>query len=112
MTASMRWLPPLTAFTALLLCVWLRFGAGEPVLADVARAAPAVRVDLGYATADNFFHRRFYTGNATDSGHCLPNGGTSMMPHGSSSAFWNEPPHRAAGSFRLRRGRAITPSVS
>ena len=57
----MKWLPPLTAVTALLLCIWLRFGSGGPVLVDLARAAPGVRMDLRYATANNFFHRRFYT---------------------------------------------------
>ncbi len=56
----MKWLPPLTAVTALLLCIWLRFGAGGPVLVDLASAAPGVKIDLRYATADNFFHRRFY----------------------------------------------------
>ena len=56
----MKWLPPLTALTALLLCVWLHGAGREPVLADLAAAAPDVRVDLRYATNDNFFRQRFY----------------------------------------------------
>jgi len=56
----MKWLPPLTALTALVLCIWLRAGTGGPVLVDLAAAAPDVKVDLRYATDDNFFRRRFY----------------------------------------------------
>ena len=56
----MKFLPPLTAIAALLLCVWLHGAGGKPVLADLAAAAPGVIVDLRYATDDNFFRQRFY----------------------------------------------------
>ena len=57
---GMRFLPPLTAITALLLCVWLRAGGKRPVLTDLAEATPDIRLDLRYATEDNFFRRKFY----------------------------------------------------
>ena len=57
----MKLLPPLTALTALLLFVWLRIGGGQPALVDLAAAVPDVKVDLRYATDDNFFRQKFYT---------------------------------------------------
>ena len=56
----MKFLPLLTALAALLLCMWLHGAGRNPVLADLAAAAPEVRVDLRYATDDNFFRLRFY----------------------------------------------------
>jgi D-alanyl-D-alanine dipeptidase len=58
----MNRLPALTALGALAFCMLLHGKpAAQPAMADVAKEAPGIVIDLRYATADNFFRKKFYT---------------------------------------------------